>query len=456
MATRFNEFWTNAKNTIINWLSDPSDPQARILAARGYEQNLALQYYDGRPPKPLKVDARTQVDDNLFVNYAEMIVDKGVSFLFGDGLAIDIDDEGAERALEELWPAETRAEDFHDLGTDGGIFGDAWVKILIGPDGKPSPIVLDPSIWYKITDPDNYKKIDVYRCQYPRPNGRIFREETRFDQGRRKWVSQTFESANGGKSFYAIGPEVLWNFSFPPILVAKNLPQSKSPYGRPDLSRSVLELCRYLSRTDSLIGKITRVHSSPKSIAKGLAAQDLQIGVDSTIFMKNPEASLELLEMKGDLAGAMAFRKLLREALSEISKIPEIATGKLENVGQLSGRAMQILYGPLLKQTATKRRFYGPLITETVRGLLEANGYSKAAEVKIEVQWPSAVPADPREEGEIALIWKELGVSTETIHDRLGFDAEAEAKKRGAEDEAAAEKSAAKFNSGFASGELYQ
>ena len=36
----------------------------------------------------LRVDPKTGIDDNLFINYPEMIVDKGVSFLFGDGLPL--------------------------------------------------------------------------------------------------------------------------------------------------------------------------------------------------------------------------------------------------------------------------------------------------------------------------------------------------------------------------------
>lgn len=447
--TRFSEFWTNTKNKIVGWLADPASPEARIARVRQFEGNLALQYYESRAPKPLKVDARVNIDDNLQVGYAEMIVEKGVDFLFGDGLAIELEDPAAAARLNELWPREVRDEDLIDLATDGAIFGDCWLKVYIDAEtGRPGVLVLDPTIWQKITLPDNYKKIQVYRCEYKKPDGRFFREDTRREGA--GWISEMFESIDG-QNYYSIGEPIVWPFPECPILTAKNLPASKSPYGKPDLSRAVIELCRYLHRVDSLIGKIVRVHASPKAVAKGIAQQDLAIGVDSTLFLKSAEASIELLEMSGDLAGALAFRKLCREALAEISKIPEIATGKLENVGQLSGRAMQILYGPLIKKTETKRRLYGPLIQKTIRTLLAADQFA-AQDLEIKLSWPAAVPPDKREEGEIGLIFKEIGLSRATIISMLGYDPELEIAARAAEDRELAEAGAARFDAGAVSG----
>lgn len=455
MAT-FNEFWTNARNRIAGWLSDPTDPEQRALAVREYSNHMALSFFEGAQAPVLKVDPRTGIDDNLFVNYPEMIVDKGVSFLFGDGLSIAIDDQGAQKLLNELWPEDSRSEDLQDLGTDGGIFGDTWTKVRIDEAGKPEVLILDPSKWFKLPDPENFKKILAYRCQYKRASGRYYREEiSRNELG--QWYSQEYDSADG-KSWLAVGEPIIWPFPFAPVAAAKNLPRSKSIYGRPDLTRSVLDLCKYIARTDSLIGKIVRVHGSPKAVASGVAKQDLEVGVDSTLFLKNPEAKLALLEMKGDLTGAMAFRSQLRQALAETTKVPEIASGALDKVGQLSGKAMTILYGPLLKQTETKRRLYGPLLQGTIRTLLAAGGIQPGAveRLKIELQWPDPVPPDAREEAEVGLIYQQLGISNETIQKRLGFDPVQEAEKIALQNAAADERKSRLFNAGAVPGaDLY-
>ena len=50
-------------------------------------QQAWLAYY-GKLPKPLKVKPGQQ-DDNIRLSYGRLIVDKGVSFLFGDELDMD-------------------------------------------------------------------------------------------------------------------------------------------------------------------------------------------------------------------------------------------------------------------------------------------------------------------------------------------------------------------------------
>lgn len=447
---RFSEFWTNAKNRIIGWLSDPASPEARAAAVREHIALETLSHYEGTQPPVLKIDPRYPIDDNIFVNYPEMIVDRGVTFLFGSGVDISVDDAGAQQLLWNLWPWEQMQEDLLDLATDGAIFGDAWLEVRINENLVPEVLTLDPSRWFKITDPDDYRRIRAYRCQYRKSDGRLYRQEIRHDAAG-GWIIEELESLDG-KRFYQIAEPVSWPFAFSPVMTCKNLPKSKSPYGRPDLTRPVLALCRYIARTDSLIGKIVRVHGSPKAYATGISRQDLEIGVDTTIFLKNPDATLNLLEMKGDLAGALAFRAQLRQSLAEVSKVPEIASGNLDRIGQLSGRAMQILYGPLIKQTEQKRRLYGRLIQNAVRGLLAAGGVKNAERLTIELQWPAALPPDPREEAELGLIYQQLGVSNDTILSKLGFDAEFEKVRRAEQDALADERRERLFNAGSVPG----
>jgi hypothetical protein len=454
ISNRFNEFWTNTANRVIGWLSNPADQELRAQKLRDFQSGQALLYYEGNAPKALKVDPRTNVDDNVFVNYPELIVDKGVEFLFGDELGIEVEgDESAQTLLDELWSPDVRSEDLIDLATDGAIYGDTWAKIIINEKSRPEVVALDPSIWQKIVDPNNYKRVLAYRCQYKMANGRFFREETRQNETGR-WETQAFESMDC-KKWTAVGEISVFPFDFCPVMAGKNLPRSKSPYGRPDLTRPVLDLCRYLARTDSLIGKIVRVHASPKTVAKGISVQDLEVGVDSTLFLKNPAATLELLEMKNDLAGAIAFRKLLREALSEISKVPEVSTGKTENVGQMSGRALQILYGPLLKQTVKKRRLYGPFISKIAKNLLIAGGAKSADKANIALHWGAAISPDPMEEAQLGLVWQQVGVSDDSILQRLGFDPDEEKRKRGEEQAVKDERRSKIFNAGISGGDIY-
>lgn len=444
----YNDFWTNTKNVIKGWFGiggQAVPPEVRALQMSG---GTALAIYDGNAPRQLKV-RDGQPDDNLFVNYPETIVEKGVAFLFGKEIGISIGDEtdnSGEDLLDSLWSKEQRQIDLIELATDGAIFGTAYLKIRINEAGKPVVIVPDPTNFYVECNPNDYREVWKYICQYPRrrDNEKIwYREETVLESGR--WIIREFESKNG-ENWTQIGADIYWKYSFAPVFACKNLPKSKSFYGKSDLHKSVLELCKYLARVDSLIGKIIRVHASPKPYAKGMQKQDLQVGTEDVLFLgQNAEATLGLLEMSGDLAGAMAFRKMLREALAEISKVPEVASGKVDNIGQLSGFALQILYGPLLEKTDLKRMLYGSMLKQVIAGLLEIAGRKNVA---VQLNWANPLPSNERENTEVGVLQNQIGVSQNTIQKRLGFDPEHEREMREEETALLGDALGKAFNSG--------
>lgn len=408
----------------------------------------ALAYYDGDQPKDILKVERDKPDDNVSVNYAGTIVEKGVSFLFGDELDIEIgeeSDESGEDYLDEVWPGDTRHCDLIDLATSGGIFGHAWLKIVL-ENGRPQISILDPLNMSAKRDPRQYKRVLYYRNQYNTVDdqGRpiIWREDS-IHEGN-QWVIVESYSKPDQANWIEVS-RIPWRYEFAPVFECKNLPKPLEFYGRADLSKYVLSLCFYIARVDSLINKIIRAHASPKPVAKGLRKQELEIGAEQILFLPDKEASLDLLEMSGDLVSAMAFRKQLREALAEVSHVPEIATGKLDSVGQLSGLALKILYGPLVDQTSKKRRLYGKLIKDVVNALLTIGGIGAQ---QVELRWPSMLPGDDATDWNVALVKNQLGVSKDTILREHGYDSEQELQKSNNESKALGESLLSSFEKG--------
>jgi hypothetical protein len=411
----------------------------------------ALRYYDGLEPDKILTVKPGGPDDNIAVNYAETIVDKGVSFLFGEELGIEIgseSDTSGEAALEEVWPMDARSVDLVDLGTNGAIFGHAWLKIALS-EGKPEIYVLDSQNMSAEWDKKNYKRVNLYRNQYNTTDedGRpiVWREDT-IRNGNQWQIVESYSTPD--KTGWIEVSRVDWPYEFAPVFECKNLPKPNEFYGRADLSRFVLALIFYIARVDSLINKIIRAHASPKPVAKGLKSQDLKIGTDDILFLPNLDQQIELLEMSGDLRGAMDFRKLLREGLSEVSHVPEVATGKLDSIGQLSGLALKILYGPLLDQTIKKRRLYGKLVKDVVSALLVIGG--KGAQ-PVTLRWHDPMPSDETATLNNALVKKQIGVSSDTLLQELGYDPDEEKVKRQADIEetmAAAERAFNRGNQG--------
>lgn len=420
-------------------------------AAQDARQQLlakSLAYYDGDQPKSLLKTKPGGPDDNTAVNYAAVIVDKGVSFLFGAELDIEIgdeNDEAGEANLEELWPEDLRHVDLIELATNGAIFGHAWAKLVLD-NGRPSVSVLDPLNLSAEWDSRDYRRVMRYRNQYNTTdeagNPIVWREDTERDGA--AWAIKEYWS-RPDMSGWTLVSTTAWPWPFAPVFECKNLPKANEYYGRADLSKYVLHLCYYLARTDSLINRIIRAHASPKPIAQGIAEQDLKTGTDDVLYLPSPDQKLSLLEMTGDLAGALAFRKQLREALAEVSQVPEIATGKMESLGQLSGLALKILYGPLVDRTTQKRRLYGRLIKSLVRALFVIAGQ---AEPRVELHWPQPVPGDDVEAANVALLKKQIGVSADTLLREMGYDAEKEIEKSADEAEEALARQERAFNRG--------
>nr|MCH9839167.1 phage portal protein [bacterium] len=165
----------------------------------------------------------------------------------------------------------------------------------------------------------------------------------------------------------------------------------------------------------------------------------------AVIRLEHPDAMLDNLEMKSDLASSIDLYRRLVSALHETTRIPEVATGKLDSAGQLSSLALRILYAPLLQKVESKRRTYGNGIKEMYRRALEIMGYEG---VTVQVVWPDILPVDPEAMRRAALIDSQLGVSRTTLLEQLGYDAELEAEGRQDDQQ----EQAASFNAGFDAG----
>ncbi len=387
--------------------------------------------YHGQHPKPLRV-RQGQPDDNVIVNYARVIVDKGVSFLFGQDLRFELDETTeteAEQWLEACWQANRKMTLLQKLALNGAIAGHAFVKIV---PGQPYPrlVVLDPATVSVTWEPDDIEQVVGYRIQYPAldpQTGKPITVRQLIERDGTQWRI-TDQRSSADSTVWQTVSESVWPYAWPPIVDCQNLPCPNEYWGISDLEDDLLALNSAINFVLSNLARIIRFHAHPKTWGRGFSANQLNIAVDETIVLPSPDAELRNLEMQSDLASSIALYQRLREALHEISRVPEVATGKLENAGSLSGVALQILYQPLLEKTETKRRTYGDLLVELNRRLLALGGFGE--ENHTVLHWPELLPDDPLQERQAALLDQQLGVSQDTILQRLGFDPDLERQKR--------------------------
>lgn len=109
--------------------------------ARARRFKTAWEAYYGQHPKPLKVKSG-QPDDNVIVNFARVVVDKGVSFLFGQDVGFELDETDttpAEEWLAGCWKANRKSTLLQKLALNGAVCGHAFVKIV---PGNPYPRIV--------------------------------------------------------------------------------------------------------------------------------------------------------------------------------------------------------------------------------------------------------------------------------------------------------------------------
>ena len=402
------------------------DEQSRVEIMR-----RRWEAYYGKFSPVLKVKPGA-VDDNVRINYARMIVDKGVSFLFGQDIGFEIDEieeTDAEQWLDAAWAHNRKMSLLQNAALVGGVTGHVFVKIL---PGQPYPrlVVVDPETVTVSLVPDDAQQILSYQIAYtskdPKTRKPIgIRQVIERDGMRWRITDQIGELDN--LNWRTIG-ETVWPYDFSPIVDCQNLPAPGEFWGQSDLEDDVIEIIRAINFIASNTARIIRFHAHPKTWGRGFTAKDLRIGVDETIILPGDNAELRNLEMQSDLASSLRYLDMLRQALHEISRVPEVATGNLDRAGSLSGVALKILYQPLLEKTNTKRLLYGDMLIELNRRLLAIGGFGDA--LRTQLHWQEVLPQDPMQERQAALIDMQLGVSQDTLLQQLGYDPDLERQKR--------------------------
>lgn len=412
----------------------------------------AWDYYHGRHTPTLKATkGDPRAEDNITINLARLVVNKGVSFLFGFDLDFEVDPEtGKRRAkkspqeewLAQAWDANKRMTLLHKLGTNGGACGDAFVRML-APDparnGHPYPrlVLWNPADVDVRWDPFDIEQVISYTRRWHGVDPVTvqpvaYRQVVERDGA--VWLISTQVSKGGSTTWDDVEAPVVWPYPWSPVFHCQNLPCPQDYWGFADLEPDVLALNDRINFAASNTNRIYRNHGHPMTVIKGMQSNQIDVSIESVIVLPNHLAGVEKLEVEGDhLASGLELLKRLSEAFHEVARIPEVASGKVENIGQLSGLALQILYGPLVELTETKRLTYGEMITDIGRRMLEVGGLK--AEV-VKAQWPAVLPGDKKGEAETAEVLERVGVSKDTLLSEMGYDPDAEKQKKAEEAEA--------------------
>lgn len=404
----------------------------------------AWDYYEGRHPLPLVVKPNAP-DDNVIVNLARPVVDKGISLLFGKEVTWQIDEtatetSGAEQFLDDVWTANKKMALLHEVGQNGALAGLAAVKINPRPEDKQRPyrlINLDPKNLEIFTADEDIDDVWRYRIEYTtsddRGNPCHKRQDITRDGGR--WLIDDYMCNDldtewaGDKAWKRVAPTVEWPYSLPPIVHCKNLPCANAVWGYGDLED--VRLNDALNLIASSTRKILRLHASPQTVARNFNPAMLRR--DANMIWEIPEGTdgeLFNLEMQSDLKSSHEFYQSLRSAFYAMGRMPDVA--QIGDLGALTNFGLRVLFADALERTATKQMMYGDLIMQINRTLCLIGG--KGDDVTTKLTWPDPLPVNQKENVETVAAELATGLtSDETLAGQLGRDYTDEQKRLGDE-----------------------
>jgi hypothetical protein len=431
----------------------------RSEQARLQRFKKALGAYLGQIDKPLVVNLG-EYDDNVVLSFPRMTVDKSVSALFGQEIDFEVDAESesdtetdmkpADQWLEACWEANKKMSFLHNLGINGGIFGHAFVKVDMPkrPGDYPRLLNLDPMQMSVIWDSKDIEEILQFTQKWTGIDpldGRAvtYRQITYRDMDSQYWRIRN-ERSKGGSAWMQEGAEIVWDYEWSPIFCCQNLPCPNEFWGLADINPDVLSIHDSVCFVASNINRILRYYAHPLVWAKGVGGDDIERSPGNIVVLRSPNGELHSLEMQSDLSSSLSYLSTIMQHYHEVTHTPEVASGKLENVGTLSGVALKILYSPLLEKINTKQMFYGDMLQKLNLALLELGGFG--TDHTVAIKWQSPIPGDELGEAQVAKLHHELGVSEQTILTQLGYDASAEMQKSQAENQAAIQEQQQRIN----------
>lgn len=394
------------------------------------------EYYNGRHNLPLPT--RTgQPDDNVILNLPKLIVDKSASYLFGKSVGFELaegETTPEEQYLADVWAANRKMTFLLKYAKSGGLYGHGFIKIV--PDGVrpgvPRLVALEPEIVTVDWDEQDIDRVTRYRIEWVaagddgRP--RYYRQDITRD-GERWQVENQRAQGQGSYGPDPDNPDLVWPYSWPPIIDNQNLPLPGAYYGQSDLEEiRTQDAINYVA---SNIQRILRYHAHPKTVAAGVGSGDLRAGADDVTLLPSPDAWIKNLEMASDLGSSLAFLERLTLWLLRVTRTPNLDPTQV-SVGALSGFALKILYGDALEKTNEKRLTYGDMLVELNRRLLELGGYGP--DLWTTLHWQDPLPEDAAAERQRDEFELTNGVaSLETVRARRGLDNEVEETRIAAE-----------------------
>ena len=351
-------------------------------------------------------------DANLTFNYVRALSDFITNFCFSRGVEFTTAKEYQHiipALYKRIWEVDNdKMPTIMEIAQQGGVSGDEFVKVAYDPPytdsvgvvhpGRVRILPLNPTFCFPEFHPHDRDRLIRFKLKY------------------KFWAT----SAEGTRSVYTyteiitddvveeyVNDELVDSRPNPlgviPIAWTPNFRVSGSPWGLSDIAE-IIPLNREYNEKASDVSDIINYHAAPITIIKGAKPGSLEKGANKVWGGLPKDADVFNLEGHGDIDGGLSFMERLKQAMHEMTGVPESALGQIQPISNTAGVALAIMYQPMMQKWAQKKLTYGSLFKQINRLALmtlflfepQTLVYDPATEGIIQEGMPEVVdPYDP-------------------------------------------------------------
>jgi hypothetical protein len=338
-------------------------------------------------------------EQNIYLNYVRTMSDYITNFCFGRGVQFKTPEAtGAiiPHLLQKVWEVDNdKSKVLWEMGQLAGVTGDCFVKVAyeepwedtlgVIHSGKTRIIPLNPAHCFPEYHPHDRDRILRFKLKY--------RFWGTSPEGTRQVYTFTEILTDETVEQY-INDELIDQYENPigkvPVIHIPNVSISSSPWGQSDIW-DIIPLNREMNEKMTEVSDIINYHSAPVTIITGAKASQLERGAKKVWAGLPKDSRVYNLESKGEMAGALQYLEVIKQAMHEITGVPESALGRTQPISNTSGVALAIQYQPMMNRYHMKR-------THFTKGLVQLNELiirTQAVHEPMSLQWNPAEATFP-------------------------------------------------------------
>jgi hypothetical protein len=215
---------------------------------------------------------------------------------------------------------------------------------------------------------------------------------------------------------------------FIPVILVPNEPNLGDTWGASDLEPlyvPINEICRkYSDFADSLAFEMFPITVFKNIDWSNVASPEIKPGATLEIVSSNPDMDADVFKLESSMSSLESLKYFVGEMLDclhQFSGVPRITRDKIDNVGNMSGAAMRLMYLGIISKCNRKFKYWVPRLEQMYDMVLKTQavyeGFNLPDDYELNVEAHTKLPTD--EMAEVELLGRKMELLLTSITDAM-------------------------------------